>query len=405
MKRENSMTTINQKGSVLGGILLVAGTAIGGGMLALPVITAPGGFLPAVCINLACWLFMACTGLLLMEVFLWSKKEVNIVSMASMTLGFPGKIFAWLLYLFFFYSLTVAYVSGGGNLVKDVFEAFGQAQTPSWWGPMLFVLVFAPFVAIGAKAVDRLNVLLMGGLILSFFAFVVIGISHVDIHLLIRSNWPLALLAMPVMFTSYGFQGIVPTLTNYLGRDSYKMRKAIWIGSMIPFFIYVIWEWLILGIIPLEGLETALVLGQSAVYPLKNVLNIPWIYAVGEFFAFFAIVTSFLGVTLGLLDFLADGLNIQKTWKGRIGLSLLIFIPPLIFAMTNPGLFIHALQYAGGLGSALLLGLFPILMVWRGRYTLGYTSEYSLPGGRGVLSILILFILIELSVMIFNAAG
>src|ERR1700722_18229331 len=111
-------------GSILGGGLIVAGTAIGGGMLALPVLTAPGGFLPAVIIYILCWLFMTATGLLLVEVLLWSKTEVNIVSMAKMTLGLPGKIVAWVLYLFLFYSLTVAYLSGGGALVGDVFEAY-----------------------------------------------------------------------------------------------------------------------------------------------------------------------------------------------------------------------------------------------------------------------------------------
>lgn len=390
---------LEKKGTLFGGTLLIAGTAIGGGMLALPVLTAAGGFIPAVFINLACWLFMACTGLLLMEVFLWSKKEVNIISMAGMTLGLFGKIFAWILYLFLFYSLTIAYISGGGNLVRDVFEAFDLQNIPLGIGPLLFVIIFAPFVALGAHVVDRLNVALMGGLILSFFAFVVIGVSHVNVNLLIRSNWPFALLATPVLFTSYGFQGIVPTLTTYMGRDPFKMRKVIWLGSIIPFVIYLLWEWLILGIVPEQGLQDALHQGQSAVYPLKNILHLPWLYCIGEFFAFFAIVTSFLGVALGLLDFLADGLKVKKDWKGRISLSALIFVPPLLFAMTTPCLFLNALNYAGGLGCALLLGLLPILMAWRGRYVFKRESAYRLPGGRWLLSLLLLFIIFELTVM------
>ena len=387
-------------GHLLGGSLLVAGTAIGGGMLALPVLTAAGGFFPAIVIYVLCWLFMTSTGLLLMEVFLWSKEEVNIVSMAKMTLGLPGKIAAWILYLFLFYSLTVAYVSGGGGLVEDVFESIGSTDYPIWIGPLIFVLVFAPFVAIGAKAVDKINTVLMGGLILSFLVFIFLGISHVEIDLLTRFNFPLALLATPVVFTSFGFQGIVPTLTNYLGRDPNRVKKAIVIGSLIPLFSYIIWEGLILGVIHPMGLEEARLIGQSAVYPLRKVVDYPWLYLVGEFFAFFAIVTSFLGVTLGLLDFLADGLKVKKTARGRVLLSLLIFLPPLIFAMSNPCVFLSALQYAGGLGCALLLGLLPILMAWRGRYKLKYKSAYSLFGGRIVLSFLILFILFELILML-----
>nr|WP_237753546.1 aromatic amino acid transport family protein [Candidatus Protochlamydia amoebophila] len=36
----------HQKGSILNGSLLVAGTSIGGGMLALPVLTSLAGFFP-----------------------------------------------------------------------------------------------------------------------------------------------------------------------------------------------------------------------------------------------------------------------------------------------------------------------------------------------------------------------
>ena len=390
---------LSKGGTSLGGALLVAGTAIGAGMLALPVLTAAGGFLPSVVIYILCWLFMASTGLLLMEVFLWSKEEVNIVSMAGMTLGFFGKVFAWVLYLFFFYTLTVAYISGGGGLVSDVFEAAGHS-IPKWIYPIIFILIFAPFVVIGPKVVDRTNTLLMVGLIVSFLIFVILGVFQVQFHLLGKISWPLAFVATPVVFTSFGFQGIVPTLTNYLDRNPSKVKKAIIYGSMIPLVTYVIWEGLILGIVSLDELEKTKALGLCAVAPLKNILHLPWLFRVGEFFAFFALVTSFLGVTLGLLDFLSDGLKIKKNVGGRILLSLIIYCPPLIFSIINPCIFLDALKYAGGLGSALLLGLLPILMVWRGRYGLKFKSEYSLPGGRFSLTLLILFIFFELAVML-----
>jgi tyrosine-specific transport protein len=387
-------------GTVLGGSLILAGTAIGGGMLALPVLTGAGGFFPAVSIIFLCWLFMTATGLLFLEVFLWSKGEVNIVSMAKMTLGLPGKVAAWLLYLFLFYSLTVAYVCGGGGLVKEVFETWGEKKLPAPVGPLIFLLIFAPFVVLGAKAVDSINRLLMAGLILSFLFFVVLGSAHIEVHYLAHFSWPLALLAAPVVFTSFGYQGTVPSIIQYMNRDPIKVKKAIIWGTFIPLLTYIIWELLILGVIPADQLQQAREQGQSAVAPLKNVLHIPWIFEVGEFFAFFALVTSFLGVTLGLLDFMSDGLKIKKTGKGRLLLALIVFVPPLVFAMIRPSVFLNALHYAGGIGCALLLGLLPILMVWRGRYILNYQSVYSLFGGRWTLSLLALFVVFELILMV-----
>lgn len=393
-----------KKGSLLGAICLVAGTAIGGGMLALPVLTAPGGFFPAILITLLCWLFMLATGLIVVEIFLWNKNEMNFVTMAQNTLGLGGKIVAWILYLFLFYSLTTAYISGGGSIVSDVIDmGFNMKITPCL-GPLLFVLIFAPFVVVGPLLTGRINLILMLGLIVSFLLFVFLGARHVEMRYLTRSNLGLALLATPVVFTSFGYQGSVPTLTQYLGRDRRKTSLAIIIGTFIPFLFYIVWEWLILGVVPKEGLEDALKQGQSAVYPLRNILHVPWLFKVGEFFAFFALVTSFFGVTLGLIDFLRDGLKLQKTFQKRFLLGLLVFLPTLAFSMINPCVFLSALHYAGGLGCALLLGLLPLLMVWQGRYRQGLLQHLILPGGKPLLVLLILFIVFELVVICWKLA-
>ena len=48
----------SSKGSVFGGILLVAGSCIGSAMLGLPVLTGLAGFAPSVAMFVICWLFM-----------------------------------------------------------------------------------------------------------------------------------------------------------------------------------------------------------------------------------------------------------------------------------------------------------------------------------------------------------
>jgi tyrosine-specific transport protein len=92
-----------------------------------------------------------------------------------------------------------------------------------------------------------------------------------------------------------------------------------------------------------------------------------------------------LGVSISLMDFLADGLHVKKTPLGRLGLSLLTFAPPLYFAISYPRIFFIALGYAGGFGVAILLGLLPALMVWSGRYRLGLSGAYQAPGGKAAL--------------------
>ena len=384
---------------LIGGILLVTGTSIGAGMLALPVVTAEGGFFPAFFTYLLCWGFMTCTGLLMLEICLEMPPDANLISMAGAYLGRGGKIFAWVLYLFLFYCLTIAYLSGGGGLLRGW---IGESL-PGWGGILLFLALLSPIVYLGAKAVDKVNSALMVGLILSYVVFVIFCLPYVQLAPLQRTDWGKSLIALPVIFTSFSFQGIIPTLTTYLKRDGRLVRISIIGGTSAAFLIYLLWEFIILGTIPFageQGLESAKNLGLTAVAPLKAHIARDAIAWVGQSFAFFAIATSFLGVTLGLFDFLADGLRTPKKGIFRIRIAALTFGPPVAIALIYPSLFLSALSMAGGIGCSLLLGLLPILMAYVARYTQirPLSSENQVGGGRFLLFILLLFVIVELGI-------
>jgi tyrosine-specific transport protein len=384
---------------LISGILLVTGTAIGAGMLALPVVTAEAGFFPSFFTYLLCWGIMTSSGLLMLEICLEMPPDANLITMAGAYLGRGGKFFAWVLYLFLFYCLSVAYLSGGGGLLRGW---IGQSL-PSWGGVLLFLALLSPIVYLGAKAVDKVNSIFMAGLILSYVAFAVFCLPHVQLAPLQRTDWGLSWFAIPVIFTSFSYQGIIPTLTAYLKRDARLVRISIIGGTSAAFVIYLLWELLILGTIPLEGehgLGAAKKLGLTAVAPLNARIGHDAISSIGQAFAFFAIATSFLGVTLGLFDFLADGLKYSKKGILRLRLAILTFGPPALVALLYPSLFLKALSLAGGIGCSLLLVLLPILMAYTARYTQKrpLTGELQLGGGKGLLLILSLLVLMELGV-------
>ena len=114
---------------LVGGILLVSGTAIGAGMLALPVITSFAGFLPSAIALGICWLFMYITAVLLLEVNLSCPGEPNMISMAGRTLGTAGKLVCWVVYLLLLYSLTAAYIAGSAPLFLQAFYALTTIET------------------------------------------------------------------------------------------------------------------------------------------------------------------------------------------------------------------------------------------------------------------------------------
>lgn len=380
-----------QTGKLLGSILLISGCCIGAGMLGLPVLSGYAGFVPASFIFAVCWLFMLTTGLLLLEVNLWTGKDSHIVTMAEQTLGYIGKAISWGLFLFLFYSLMVAYVTASGSLINDFIEQVSGIKLIPGVGSVLSCLLFGAIIYWGTQAVDWFNRLLMLGLIFSYTLLVVIGSKHVDVKLLQYVDWSQVTLVIPAAILSFGFHNLIPSLTNYLNGDVKALKYAFVIGSAIPLLIYLVWEWLILGIVPLTDFKAALDQGEIATQALRNAVGASWVTDVAEAFAFFAIITSLLGVALSFVDFLADGLSIKKTPSGKAALTLLVLVPPLIFALLYPTIFLVALSYAGGFGAVVLFGILPAVMVWKGRYYKNLSSKPLVWGGRFTLVVVIAF--------------
>jgi len=392
------MHIVHTFGHLVGGTLLVAGTSIGVGMLALPVATADGGFIPSLFIYLLCWAFMLCTGLLILEACIWMPKGANLITLSARLLGKWGKGVCWILYLFLFSCLMIAHIAGGGGAVADL----SSGAIPNWMGTILYVLCFSPIVYCGALWVDRFNLALMAGIVITYLFFISSSITYVNPSYLTRMDWGKVWWALPVVFTAFGYQSLIPTLFNYMNRNVSKVRLSLILGTTIPLAIYVIWEFLILGIVPLEGaggLLEAFQQGESAVNPLRNYIHNPTLLTVGHAFAFFAMTTSYLGISIAFVDFLLDGLKLPKKATPKAFVCAAIFGLPTLITLINPHLFLSALRIAGGIGVALLLGAMPILMVWAGRYLEGHSLMHQqLPGGKITLSVLLAFVAFELIV-------
>lgn len=376
---------IANKPSVIGGALLLSGTCMGAGMLALPVVTGPSGFLPGLAISAICWLFMLATGLLFLEATLWMHEGANVLSMADRFLGRIGKWLGGIAFLFLYYCLLISYISGAAPLVQNEFNLSLSQE----WICGLLAAFFGLLVLWGTTAVDRINWILMAAAIISFALLMIAGSGTIDSLLLLRSNWKLFFVAAPTLFSAYGYHNLVPTLTFYMQRNSRALRLSIFLGTLLPFIIYSLWQWMIIGSLPLEIVQEAASTGVPITYALQESTGHPWVSFLGGFFGIFAIVTSLLGVALSMVDFLGDGMHMRRTGVHRLFLTVLVFIPPALLAMANPGIFLVAIGIAGGYGEALLNGLFPICMVWAGRYHYKLGGERQLFGGRVMLSFLL----------------
>ena len=387
----------------IGAIFIVSGTTIGAGMLGMPPATGYIGFIPAIIAFIVCWLIMLVSAYFFLDVNLSIKGEVNLISMSRHTLGIGGQALSWVCYLLLLYTLTAAYIAGSAPLFQSLIEFLFHRSLPNWLSFFALPCLFGGFVYLGTLGVDLINRLLIVGLILSYLLLTGFLPKHLDLALLSYINFKPMLLALPLIIAAFGYHIVIPSLTTYLQHDRKKLRRILLIGSLLPLVIYVLWELFVLGIVPLEGrfsLSQAWINGQSATYPLTHIITTPWIKTGASCFAFFAITTSFLGVTLSLSDFLTDGFKIKKSWEGRLLAFLLTFVPPLIFVFTYPQGFLIALNYAGALVAILLIFL-PSLMAWQLKHSRFYQSI----GGRILFVSIILFSILIVASVILQQIG
>ena len=386
-----------------GGVLLVSGTTIGGGMLAVPITTAYMGFVPSLILFGICWIFLLMSAFFFIDVNLAYKDETNMISMAGRTLGPLGQGVAWIFYMLLLYALMAAYISISGKLFQTTIMAMSGYELPLSVTYFLLPLIFSGFVYLGTHGVDLINRYFMAGLLISYGALILFVPSHIEFSQYTHFDLSMSGIGVPVLITSFGYHIVIPSLSSYMGHDKKKLRRCVTIGSLITLAVYAIWQLLVIGVVPLSGeisLAKAWQDGSTAAQPLAALLHQNWVAKAAHFFSFFAIVTSFLGVSLSLKDFLIDGFKIKKTWEGKLGACFLTFIPPLIFVFTFQRGFIMALDYAGAFVAVLLVFL-PAAMALGLKKSKFYRSFK----GRALAGATILFALLIILIDLLNGFG
>ncbi len=371
---------------LIGGILLVAGTCIGAGMLGFPVTTAAGGFVASSYFFMGVWVLMTFTAFLMLEVTLYFKNDTNLISMAKYTLGKKGAYVAWIVYVFFFYALMTAYTSGGASIFTDILSQIGFPLTEIE-GTLLFLFTFSSILWMGHHVTDWVNRFFMMGLLAAYGALLGLAVPAVNPAHLASGDSRYLWASVPLLVTAFGFHLLIPSLKTYLKQDILSLRLSIGLGSLLSLLVYLIWEYVILGLIPQDALIAMAKGGQPVTHlttALQSGLHKPWIALSVQFFGLFALLSSFIGVAWAIFDFFADGLHIPKYGKGKALLMLLTLGVPAFLSILHPQGFLSALHYAGVFAAILLIG-FPAVMAWSIRQKSISSAPYRVIGGTPAL--------------------
>ena len=393
----------------VGSTLLVAGTMIGAGMLAMPLTSAGIGLTATVFLLIGLWAVLTFTALLFVELYQTADSDAGIGTLAAQYFGKAGRIISTAVLIVFLYALIAAYVSGGGSLLLDLLPAMDDKDTMNKIAVLVFTIFFGSFIVIGTHSVDKINRVLFFVMIAAFILVLALMLPNIKFDNLMAMPIDNALIisASPVFFTAFGFHGSIPSLNKYLDGNVKSLRIAILVGSGITLFAYFLWQLSTHGL--LSQNEFLQILREDATLNglVKATLEItqsPIIANAVKIFSTLALVTSFLGVALGLLECIEDLLKQSfDIHAERVSLGLMTFIPPVLFSLFYPEGFILALGYAGQM-FAFYAVVLPVALVWKAR-SIHPNLPYRVCGGKALLVLVLVLGVIITSIPFAIRAG
>ena len=342
--------------------MLIAGTSIGAGMLALPIKTYSIGFIPSLIAMIFIWSIMLASAFFMLEATLTQPKGSNLATMANSAYGKYGQWLITILYLGFLYSLNAAYID---SLHKILLSNFSNPLTGNVISSTLFIS-FLIFVSYGLKQIAHINKALV----------IFLGVVYILAMLQLGNDVSLSKLKyigkgflepLAIIVTAFGYQIIIPSICEYCNYDITIIKKSIWIGSSIPLITYIIWQTCTLGVLPIEATNGLATISSSTnpVVLLTNSLKehayLMNFQALIQCFTTLAVATSFIGVSTSLFDFCKDSINKKNSTLTTIIILIFTFSPSLLSTLYFPNVFIKALEY-GGILVSMLLGALPAIL-------------------------------------------
>ena len=391
----------NAKHSSFWGIMVIAGTVIGGGMFALPVDLAGAWFFWGAFILIIAWFSMLHSGLLLLEANLNYPVGSSFNTITKDLIGNKWNVFSGITVAFVLYILTYAYISANGAIISEtVAMNFGSHVNPRIVGISTAIFV-AAVLWVSSLAASRITSFFLG---LKIIAFVVVFGSFffkVDYTILrdisaVDSGesvyFPYIFMAVPVCLASFGFHGNIPSLIICYGKRKEKLIKSVVFGSLLALGVYLFWLYCTMGNIPRESFKEIIASGGNVDSLVKSFLGTNT-SGVMEFFLLLfsnlAVASSFFGVTLGLFDYLADLFKIDNSNLGRFKTILLTFIPPALLYLLFPNGFIYAIGGAG-LCATIWAVIVPAILALKSRQRFP-NQIFTVWGGRVIPGVVIAF--------------
>lgn len=345
----------------LNAIFLLAGTAIGSGMLSLPIVLARYGLFPSCIIMcLFAWLTYFTSTI---------RTDLNINSDPNFSLRDVGKYFSGNVaskigstsLKLLSYSLIAAYLYGAASLLRAFFHY--DLNVIILITSILIILILASSINI-----ININKKLFAMLLLVLFIVIIKLFQNLDfanIELSIPNFYSNSIsFVFPIVFTSFGFQGSLHSLTRFVNNDKKLIKRACLYGSLIPAIVYISWVTCVILVIFGNDIEFFKKMQKNNVelseliLCLTNISNCAYIKIISWIISILALFTSIIGVCVAIFDEWRTVMNRKLNPKfSKIIPAIITIIPATFVAILIPNAFIKVLNISGMILSVIAIFL------------------------------------------------
>ncbi len=339
---------IYKKTSTVGeAVFMITGMTIGAGILGLPYVVAQIGLIPGLICIFFLGLAMLCLNLMIGEVAVRTKENLQLPGFAGKYLGPWAKRVLSVTITLSGFGALLAYIIGEGQVLGSLFGG-----NPLWWS-IFFWSLGSLLIWRGLQTIKKVEKILslaviaiIVGLSLYFFPWInKVNFYYVDLTKILLPYGVIlfALHAAPAVAEAHAL----------LPGSQRRFKKALIIGTVIPIFVYLLF---VLAVVGVGGLITT----EVATIGLGEIFG-RGVLVASNLFAALAMGTAFMGLGMALKQTLIWDHKLPK-WVADY---FVIAIPLLLFLIGFRS-FITVLNAVGGVFIG-IEAIFMVLIFWQAR--------------------------------------
>jgi len=367
-------------------VATLTGVTIGAGVLGIPFVFSKAGFLTGLLVLAVMALVVVLVNLCVGEIVLRTRGEHQLTGYAGIYLGKWGRRLMFLSIIVGSYGALMAYIIGEGQSLAELFGG------NPWFWSMIFFVVASLIIYKGIKAVGSSELVLVSTKLLIFLTVVVLMVFSQAFDPNELTGFNLTNIFIPYGVILFAFLGAiaVPEMRREMKGHWKEMRKAIILGSIIPFAAYALFALAVVGVTGTDTTEVANVgVGRLLGFIPLVLINL---------FAILSLATSYIALGLGLKEVYQYDYNFKPLWAFVAAMFV-----PVVLIMAGIQSFILILGVTGAVSGG-IEGILLLLTYWKAKKFSQRKPEYTVPIGPIAIALLSLVFLVGAIITIKDLA-